>query len=153
MNKEIIVVTGINLRLITIFLVSLVLSASVFGQTSKGFVVGNVVDPNGAIVVGATVKIANTGTGVTRDAVTAEDGSFRFDAVDPGTYKIEVTLQGFKTVTRDNVIVTAAQTIETQFRLDVGTQTELVSVAAGNDVVLQTQGRCSRQHPQQTRDH
>jgi len=132
-------VTGINLRLITIFLVSLVLSASVFGQTSKGFVVGNVVDPNGAIVVGATVKIANTGTGVTRDAVTAEDGSFRFDAVDPGTYKIEVTLQGFKTVTRDHVIVTAAQTIETQFRLDVGTQTELVSVAAGNDVVLQTQ--------------
>ncbi len=118
---------------------SLLLSISGLGQTSKGFIVGNVVDPNGAVIVGATVKITNVSTGVSRETVSADDGGFRIEAVDPGNYKIEVSQAGFKTVARDNVAVTAAQTTETKFQLDVGTQTEVVTVTSGNDVILQTQ--------------
>jgi hypothetical protein len=39
----------------------LVFSSGLFGQTSK-FVVGDVVDPNGAVIAGANVKITNANT-------------------------------------------------------------------------------------------
>src|SRR5829696_6550216 len=78
-------------------LILLVLAPVALGQTSKGFVVGTIADPNGAAVAAATIKITNTATGVTRETTTQEDGSYRFDAVDPGTYKLDVTATGFKT--------------------------------------------------------
>jgi len=123
----------------SIVLLALVLSASTFGQTSKGFMVGNIADPNGAVLVGATVRITNVSTGVSRETVSAADGSFRLDAVDPGSYRVEVSQSGFKTVSRDNVIVTAAQTTTVQFQLEVGTQSEVVNLTSSDDVILQTQ--------------
>jgi hypothetical protein len=97
-------------------------------------VIGNISDPNGAAITGATVRITNNTTGVSRETVSSDDGSFRIDAVDPGSYKVVVVQSGFKTVTRDNVTVTSAQTTEVQFQLEIGTQTEIVNVTSGADV-------------------
>ncbi len=120
-------------------LIMLVFSAGAFAQTSKGFVVGTIVDPAGAAIVGANVRITNASTGVSRESVSTADGSFRFDAVEPGTYKIEITQSGFKTVTRENLVVVAAQTSTALFQLEVGAPSEVVSVTAGDEIVLQTQ--------------
>src|SRR6266498_2864644 len=70
----------IKFRLIATVSMLLALSAVALAQTSKGFVVGNIVDPNGAVIVGANVKITNVSTGVSRETVSASDGSFRIDA-------------------------------------------------------------------------
>jgi hypothetical protein len=126
-------------RLGATVLMSLLLGSTGFGQTSKGFVIGNITDPTDAVIVGANIKITNAGTGVSRETVSALDGSFRIDAVDPGTYNVEVSQTGFKIVSRQNVIVTAAQTTTAQFQLEIGTQSEVVNVTSGDDVVLQTQ--------------
>ena len=125
--------------LAAIALVTLALTNSVFGQTSKGFFVGSVFDPNGAVVAGATVKITNSGTGVTRETISTDDGTFRMDAIDPGTYRVEISQAGFKIVTREKLIITAAQTTSANFQLEIGTQTEMVNVTAGGDVLLQSQ--------------
>lgn len=127
----------INFGLIALILLTVSFSAS--GQTSKGFVVGNIVDPNGAVIVGANVKITNVSTGVSRETISSSDGSFRIDAVDPGIYKVEVSQTGFKTATRDNIIVVAAQTTTAQFQLEVGLSSEAVNITSGDDVILQTQ--------------
>ena len=119
-------------------LILLVLAPTAMGQTSKGFVVGTIADPNGAAVAAATVKITNTATGVARETTTQEDGSYRFDVVDPGTYKLDVTATGFKTATRE-VVVAAAQTAEASIPLEVGNPTEIVTVTSGSTVELQTQ--------------
>src|SRR5215213_2105655 len=63
----------------------------------------------------------------------------RPSVVDPGTYKVEISQTGFKTISRDNLIVTAAQTTSAMFQLEVGTQVEVVNVTSGADVVLQSQ--------------
>jgi hypothetical protein len=130
-------VRRINFKLVAAFML-LVTSVGAFAQTSKGIVVGNIQDPNGAAIVGANVNITNTSTGLSRETVSGSEGAFRFDAVDPGNYKIEVIQAGFKTVTRDHVTVVAAQTTTALFQLEVGESTEVVSVTA-TDVILQTQ--------------
>jgi hypothetical protein len=107
------------------------------GQTSKGFIVGTVTDPNGAAVASATVKATNTATGVSRDTTSQGDGSYRFDAVDPGPYKVEVTSAGFKSATRD-LVVAAAQTHDASFLLEVGNPNEVVTVTSDSVIELQT---------------
>jgi hypothetical protein len=127
------------IRIASIVFILLIVTSSPLAQTSKGFLVGNVFDPSGAVIGGANVKITNTSTGVSRETISGADGSFRLDAVDPGTYKIEVSQMGFKTAQADNVIVGASQTTSISFLLELGTQTEVVNVTAGTDVILQTQ--------------
>ncbi len=130
--------TGINFRLTATAFVVLALSSAAFAQTSKGFVVGNVVDTNGAIIADATVRITNAQTGVTRETVTQSDGSYRLDAVDPGNYKVEISQSGFKTVTRDDLVVAAAQTADVSVVMEVGSPSEVVTVSSDSLVALQT---------------
>ncbi len=127
-----------KLTLTTAFLLVFALSQLALGQTSKGFVVGTVVDPNGAAIAGAAVKITNTQTGVSRDTVSQDDGSFRLDAVDPGTYSVEISATGFKTATRPEVIVAAAQTIDVSSPLEIGNPSEIVTISSDNLIELQT---------------
>lgn len=128
-----------RIRFIAIAAMILALTSSAFAQTSKGFFVGNITDQTGAVVSGATIQIINASTGVTRLATSTDDGSFRFDAIDPGAYRIEISQSGFKTIMRDGLIVSAAQTTTANFLLEVGTQTEMVTVTNGSDVILQSQ--------------
>ena len=119
-------------------LVVCVFAFTAIAQTSKGFVVGTVVDPNGAGITGATIKITNSETGVNRTTVSQENGSFRLDAVDPGTYTVEISATGFKTSTRASVLVAAAQTADVSGALEVGNPNEVVTVSADNLIELQT---------------
>ena len=128
-----------RIKLTAITAMFLALTSSAFAQTSKGFFVGNVSDQNGALVSGAVVKITNAATGVTRETVSTDDGSFRFDAIDPGAYRIQISQPGFKTITRDGLMIAAAQTTTANFLLEIGTQTEMVVVNTGSDVILQSQ--------------
>ncbi|MBO0723732.1 MAG: carboxypeptidase regulatory-like domain-containing protein, partial [Blastocatellia bacterium] len=125
---------------ITLALVTLCAVASLgWAQSSKGVVVGTIADQTGALVNGASVKIANTATNVVRTTVSSSDGSYRLDAVDPGTYTIEITASGFKTIMRDRVMVAAGQTTEVSLKLEIGNQGETVNITADNSVILQTQ--------------
>jgi hypothetical protein len=112
-----------------------VLSAAALAQTSKGFVVGTIVDQNAAAVSGAAVKITNTETGVVRETVTQSDGSFRLDAVDPGTYRLDVTASGFKSSSRASMLVAAAQNTDASTSLEVGNPAETVTVTGSSELV------------------
>src|SRR5216683_2430801 len=115
------------------------LSNPVLAQSSKGIIVGTITDASGAVVDGATIKITNKATNVTRETKTSAEGGFRIDAIDPGIYKVEASANGFKTLARDNVTIEAAQATTTDFALEVGAQTEVVNVNADSTVILQKQ--------------
>ena len=115
------------------------LGSNVLAQSSKGVIVGTVTDPTGAVVKGAAVKVTNMDTNVTRETVSLNEGTFRLDAVDPGTYKVEAAAQGFKTTTRAQVVVAAGQTTQISFNLELGSASDTVNVTADSNVILQTQ--------------
>src|ERR1044072_3028929 len=88
--RRIFYVTRSSSVLIALVLLCLGLCGNTFAQTSKGFVTGNITDPNGAAITGATIKITNNTTGVSRETISTNDGNFRIDAIEPGLYNIVV---------------------------------------------------------------
>jgi hypothetical protein len=107
-------------------------------QTSRGTVAGTVTDPNGAVVVGATVEIVNKATNLKRSTTTNGSGIYRFDAVDLGVYDVVITSKGFKTITNANVQVQANQTTNLDAQLEIGSDSVVVEVAATSGEILQT---------------
>jgi len=69
-------------------------------QISKGNIYGTLADESGAVVPGATVTLAGSTIG-TRTTTSATTGDFRFLNLDPGVYKLTVSLSNFATLTRD----------------------------------------------------
>ena len=62
--------------------------------------IGDVMDATGARLPGATIQLFNQGTGATRQALTNEVGSYRFNALPPVEYAITVEFAGFATQIR-----------------------------------------------------
>src|SRR5260370_37435128 len=87
----------------------LMLAVAAYSQTFRGAINGTVTDPTGAVVANADVKATNLATDITITATTTTDGAFSFQDLPLGTYKISVTAPGFKSVTIDNITVTAGR--------------------------------------------
>jgi hypothetical protein len=66
-------------------------SQPVIAQTVTGSMVGNVTDPSGGSVPGANIKITSIATNDVRTVQADTAGAYTIAAVEPGTYKVEVT--------------------------------------------------------------
>jgi hypothetical protein len=104
--------------------------ATVSAQAVTGTLLGNVTDSTGAAVPGATVTALETGTNVSRTAVTNETGYFIFPSLLNGTYNVDAELQGFKKVVREGVRVDVNTTVRVDLKLEVGQLTETVQVVS-----------------------
>jgi outer membrane receptor protein involved in Fe transport len=82
---------------------------SVFAQGlgSAGTITVTVVDPNGAVVPGATVTISNPVTNFTRTVKTDTDGAFTINNVPPNNYQLTVSAQGFSTAQQNLTVRTS----------------------------------------------
>ena len=76
-----------------------------WAQIGGGEINGVVTDAQSAAVPGATVTATNTATNVPRPTVTNESGAYALAGLPPGSYTVEVTLSGFRTVRHENVRV------------------------------------------------
>src|SRR5579872_5409548 len=101
-------------------------------------IAGTVVDASGAVIPGADVSAKHNGTGVVTTAVTNSEGLFSMASMAIGTYTVTVTLQGFKTVIINDVVVTSGAGANVKATLEVGGVTEQVTVASTSEIV-QTQ--------------
>ncbi len=104
---------------------SLCLSGFAVAQTVTGTIKGTIVDVNGAIVVGASVEIVNTETGLKRSLMTTEDGSYISTFLPLGRYQVTASQAGFGVVTRENIDVTLNQTTKVDFKLDPSVSAEV----------------------------
>ena len=115
--------------------------------TSRGTVTGTVTDPSGAVVPNATVILTEPATNVSRRTTTNTSGIYRFDAVDLGTYTVEVQAAGFTTLRKSGLEVQAARQLDVDFALNVGGSSQVVNVeASAAEVSLQTSEQVRSEH-------
>jgi outer membrane receptor protein involved in Fe transport len=110
--------------------VSLSLASLSFAQTSKGTIVGTVLDTSGAAVANAEIKAEAKVEGETRTTTSGSFGEYRITAVLPGIYKITVKATGFADLVVDNVSVVASVETPVELRLQLGASTVSVLVEA-----------------------
>jgi hypothetical protein len=101
-----------------------------YGQSTFGSVLGNVMDVNRAVIPGVPVTLTNQNTNVTRKATTNEAGIFEFLDLVPGVYRLEANKEGFKTFVKGDIELTARQIIRINPVMELGTLTETVTVEA-----------------------
>lgn len=116
---------------------------SVFGQGDMAAVAGRVMDPNGAIIIEATVTAKNVDTGVETTVKTNEEGIYRFANLNPGNYEFTVSKRGFKRIDKPGVTLHLADTISMNFNMVVGEITEKVTVEAGATMINTTDASVS----------
>ena len=61
-------------------------SVPVLAQATTGTIKGTVVDPNGAVIAGASVTVKNEATGVEEVTSTSGEGNFTVSNLLPGKY-------------------------------------------------------------------
>jgi hypothetical protein len=118
-------------RLLQIFLlISLALctAASAIAQSETATISGQVVDSQSAIVSGAEVQLKSVDRGTVATAATNESGIYVFASVKPGRYQLTVRMTGFKQIDFPDLIVNVQDHIEQNFRLQVGSVSESVTV-------------------------
>src|SRR5262245_1133085 len=78
---------------------------SSYAQTTSASVFGAVKDAQGGAMPGATVTLTSRTQGNAMTSTTDAEGRFVFAIVRPDHYSLKITMQGFKTAERTNVVV------------------------------------------------
>jgi hypothetical protein len=100
------------------------------GETSgnSGYVTGNVIDQNGAIIAGATVIVKNDTTGQQYTTSTDANGNFRTAPLNAGGYTVTISSPGFQQYVMSGIKVSPVRPANLRATLNVGGVTETVTV-------------------------
>lgn len=89
-------------------------------------------------MIGATAKLSNSGTGAMQTVVTDSEGNFRFLLLPPGIYALNDTMNGFKSVIRDGLVVEVGRSLALPISMQLGQVNETVEVS-GQSPLLERQ--------------
>src|SRR5690349_6638523 len=89
---------------------------------------GTVTDPSGAGVPGASVTLTGP-DGLVRVVLSANDGSYAFTGLPPGTYTLRFAATGFALFESKPIELTAARAITADAKLVIATEKHEITVA------------------------
>lgn len=112
----------------------LVFASAAAAQEFRATITGTVYDPNGAVLPGATVTVKNVGTNVSTTVKANDSGSYTFATLIPGRYTVSVSMDGFKTSTREDLEVRVDDRLTIDFNLAIGSSAE-VTIVATDEVI------------------
>ena len=104
-------------------------------QVEQGRFVGRITDAQDSVIVGASVKVTNTGTNIVQTAVTDASGDFVVTPVEAGGYTLSVTQPGFETTTTSTIEVQVGQIVREDLKLRVGSSAENVQVTTATPLL------------------
>ncbi len=127
---------------------------------TAGKIVVAVEDAQGATIPGAQLTLVDMATNQTRTGISESDGEYVFTDLPSGTYKLTVTLQGFKTGVFPGIKVDIGGTTNVTAKLEIGTVSQTVIVEGAAEVLQTTstaiestvQGRLLRSLPLNNRN-
>ena len=109
-----------------------VLAKSLLGQDAVlSNIRGDVTDPKGAPIAGASVTAQNQNTGLVRATKTGSDGDYLFNDIVSGVYTVTVEVPGFKKYVETNIDLNASRTLRVDVAMQVGDLVQTVEVTGG----------------------
>jgi hypothetical protein len=106
-----------------------------YGQVTTGTILGTISDSSGQVVPGAHVTIREVNRGTTVGHVTDTSGSYTAPFLVPGTYAVEVQLDGFRRWVRTGIVVQVNDRVRVDAALEVGGLEETTIVTASLPIV------------------
>jgi hypothetical protein len=113
----------------------LLLVGIVAAQTPTGKIVGKVKDDQGAPLPGVSIVAESSKLVGTAAAVSDETGAYRLFSLPSGTYTVTFTLQGFKSVKREGIILQLEQTLTLEIVLTQSTLAEEITVVGQSPLI------------------
>ncbi len=121
----------------TVALVLLLMAGTASAQFNASLS-GTVMDTTQAAIPGATATLTNPATQVAQTATSGSDGTYHFGELPPGSYTLTVSAKGFQQNAISNVEVAAETPRSLNVTLQLGQETQTVSVNANTIPLLQT---------------
>jgi Carboxypeptidase regulatory-like domain/Peptidase family M1 domain len=103
---------------LSLFIASALIPLTIFTQAQVGILSGTVKDPNGASVPNAAISVRSEPSGQVRNASTDGEGRFRVDRLEPGSYVVSVSRDGFKTSER-SIVIESGKPATIEFKLEI----------------------------------
>jgi hypothetical protein len=122
-------------RVMGAVLLTLLVAMSASAQQGTTELRGRVIDPQGAVLPGVTVVVRNQETGMFRETVSGQDGTFIASGLVPGTYQVNAELTGFKKFERKDLRLEVGKTSSIDVTMAVGTVEETVTVTTESPLV------------------
>jgi hypothetical protein len=117
------------------FIIFILFLYSAPAQSPSATVSGVVLDPSGGVIVGAEVLVINEATGVQYPGRANSEGYYVVPNIPPGTYRIQVSNTGFKTMIKPDIVIHIQDALAINFTLPIGAASELVTVTGGAPLV------------------
>src|SRR6266545_3639663 len=114
--------------------ISLLNCSLVWGQATAQ-ISGTAKDQSGAVLPGVEIHVTQTDTGVVRDAITNETGSYVLPNLPIGPYRLEASLPGFRTYAQTGIVLQVNSSPSINVVLEVGQVAETVEVQANAALV------------------
>lgn len=100
-------------------------------QSTNATMSGIVLDPSGKAIPGADIEIVNDATDVHFPGATNSEGIYVVPNLPPGSYRIQVSKVGFKTLIKPDIVLHTQTALALNFTLPVGATSETLTVQGG----------------------
>src|SRR5271154_2620569 len=112
------------------------LSTCPLAQTaSTGALTGRLLDPSGALIPGAEIRLTNPGSGYFRSEISDGNGNFHFLLLLPGKYDLKAAKTGFSPSRINGVNVLVTETLQLQLHLRLAGVAGTVQVSSTTPMV------------------
>ena len=110
-------------------------SASTFPQSPNGSISGVVLDPDAKSMPSAEIIVVNDLTGVKYVTSTNGEGIYAVPNLPPGSYRIQVSKVGFKSIIKPDIILNVQDALSLNFTLPIGATSVTVTVEGGAPMI------------------
>jgi len=130
-------------RIAFLFACAVSIALPLAAQSPNGTINGRLLDPSNRVISGADVLLINDATGVKYASKTNDDGIYVVPNLPPGSYRLQVSKVGFKTLIKPDIILNIQDALSINFTLPIGAVFDAVTVEGGASMINTTDASVS----------
>lgn len=123
------------MKCVVLTLVLIFVCSFAMAQMETATISGRITDPQGAVIVDATVIATNLETNATVERRTNSSGIYVISNLPPGAYRVIVRYSGFKEIVRNQLVLHVQDDIAQNFAMEIGSEQQSVMVSGGAPLV------------------